>query len=171
MENDEKKVLYAIKHVLLYWKLDSGWNERTMKVLSGSVHWSILFKLFNSSYGSGFLFISVFIVSAKWVPDSDVVVAQNRGNLCIWYNIDLPEKVTMFPVKVRPKWSWNLDFGLCWQLELHIFNPFQGEVVELERGQGTTEVLVRDGVNTLSYTLDESLIEFRTAVDDGNFGR
>ncbi|EDO25896.1 predicted protein, partial [Nematostella vectensis] len=34
-----------------------------------------------------------------WVPLSDVVVAQNRGNLCIWYNIDSPERVTMFPIK------------------------------------------------------------------------
>lgn len=23
----------------------------------------------------------------QWVPDSDVVVAQNRGSLCVWYNI------------------------------------------------------------------------------------
>uniref|UniRef100_A0AAQ5YZD1 Intraflagellar transport 172 n=1 Tax=Amphiprion ocellaris TaxID=80972 RepID=A0AAQ5YZD1_AMPOC len=37
----------------------------------------------------------------RWVPGSDVVVAQNRGNLCIWYSIDSPESVTMFPIKVR----------------------------------------------------------------------
>ena len=37
----------------------------------------------------------------QWVPGSDVVVAQNRGNLCVWYNIDAPERVTMFPMKVR----------------------------------------------------------------------
>ena len=37
----------------------------------------------------------------QWVPLSDVVVAQNRGNLCVWYNIDMPDKVTMFPLKVR----------------------------------------------------------------------
>ena len=36
----------------------------------------------------------------QWVPLSDVVVAQNRGNLCVWYNIDSPERVTMFPIKV-----------------------------------------------------------------------
>ena len=34
------------------------------------------------------------------VPLSDVVVAQNRGNLCVWYNIDSPERVTMFSIKV-----------------------------------------------------------------------
>lgn len=37
----------------------------------------------------------------QWVPGSDVVVAQNRNNLCIWYNIDAPERVTMFPLKVK----------------------------------------------------------------------
>ena len=36
----------------------------------------------------------------QWVPLSDVVVAQNRGNLCVWYNIDSPERVTMFSIKV-----------------------------------------------------------------------
>ena len=36
----------------------------------------------------------------QWVPGSDVVVAQNRGNLCVWYNIEAPEKVNMTPIKV-----------------------------------------------------------------------
>ena len=36
----------------------------------------------------------------QWVPLSDVVVAQNQGTLCIWYNIDNPDKVTTFPIKV-----------------------------------------------------------------------
>ncbi|KAM7445695.1 hypothetical protein ABFA07_005947 [Porites harrisoni] len=81
----------------------------------------------------------------QWVPLSDVVVAQNRGNLCVWYNIDSPERVTMFPIK--------------------------GDIVDLERADGKTEVLVNEGVTTISYTLDEGLIEFGTAVDDGDFPR
>ena len=28
-----------------------------------------------------------FFTYVLWVPDSDVVVSQNRNNLCIWYNI------------------------------------------------------------------------------------
>ena len=35
----------------------------------------------------------------QWVPNSDVVVAQNRGNLCVWYHIEAPEKVTVVPIK------------------------------------------------------------------------
>ncbi|KAH9500287.1 hypothetical protein Btru_073626 [Bulinus truncatus] len=81
----------------------------------------------------------------QWVPGSDVVVAQNRGNLCVWYNIDSPERVTMVPIK--------------------------GDIVDLERKDGRTDVLVSEGVNTVAYTLDEGLIEFGTAVDDGDYAR
>uniref|UniRef100_A0A669PJU1 Intraflagellar transport protein 172 homolog n=1 Tax=Phasianus colchicus TaxID=9054 RepID=A0A669PJU1_PHACC len=81
----------------------------------------------------------------QWVPGSDVVVAQSRNNLCIWYNIDAPERVTMFPLK--------------------------GDVVNLERSDGKTEVIVSEGVNTVSYTLDEGLIEFGTAIDDEDYHR
>ncbi|KAK2546717.1 Intraflagellar transport protein 172-like protein [Acropora cervicornis] len=86
-----------------------------------------------------------YFTYVQWVPLSDVVVAQNRGNLCVWYNIDSPERVTMFPIK--------------------------GDIVDLERSDGKTEVLVNEGVTTISYTLDEGLIEFGTAVDDGDFVR
>ncbi|KAG8430927.1 hypothetical protein GDO86_019734 [Hymenochirus boettgeri] len=81
----------------------------------------------------------------QWVPGSDVVVAQNRSNLCVWYNIDSPERVTMFPIK--------------------------GDIVDLERNEGKTDVIVTEGVNTISYTLDEGLIEFGTAIDDGDHYR
>ena len=35
----------------------------------------------------------------SWVPNSDVVVAQNRSNLCVWYSIEEPDKVTMYQIK------------------------------------------------------------------------
>ncbi|XP_042302841.1 LOW QUALITY PROTEIN: intraflagellar transport protein 172 homolog [Sceloporus undulatus] len=81
----------------------------------------------------------------QWVPGSDVVVAQNRSNLCVWYNIDTPERVTMFPIK--------------------------GDIVDLQRDNGKTEVIVTEGMNTVSYTLDEGLIEFGTAIDDRDYHR
>ncbi|KAJ8009128.1 hypothetical protein DPEC_G00085660 [Dallia pectoralis] len=86
-----------------------------------------------------------FCSYVQWVPASDVVVAQNRGNLCVWYNIDSPERVTMFPLR--------------------------GDIMDLERSNGKTEVIVTEGVNTVSYTLDEGLIEFGTAIDDEDFFR
>ncbi|TRY86956.1 hypothetical protein DNTS_000647 [Danionella cerebrum] len=86
-----------------------------------------------------------FCPYVQWVPGSDVVVAQNRGNLCVWYAIDSPERVTMFPLK--------------------------GDIVDLERSNGKTEVVVTEGVNSVSYTLDEGLIEFGTAIDDGDYYR
>ena len=47
----------------------------------------------------------------------------------------------------------------------------QGDIVEVEKRDGKTEVLVNEGVNNVSYTLDEGLIEFGTATDDGDYGR
>lgn len=81
----------------------------------------------------------------QWVPNSDVVVAQSRNNLCIWYTIQYPEKVTMFPIK--------------------------GDVENIERADGKTEIIVDEGVNTVSYALDESLIEFGTSVEDRDYER
>ncbi|XP_046877770.1 LOW QUALITY PROTEIN: intraflagellar transport protein 172 homolog [Hypomesus transpacificus] len=86
-----------------------------------------------------------FCSYVQWVPGSDVVVGQNRSSLCVWYNIDSPDRVTMIPIK--------------------------GDIVDLERGQGKTEVIVAEGVTNVSYTLDEGLIEFGTAIDDGDYYR
>ncbi|KAM9354646.1 intraflagellar transport protein 172 homolog isoform 1-T1 [Pholidichthys leucotaenia] len=86
-----------------------------------------------------------FCSYVQWVPGSDVVVAQNRGNLCIWYSIDSPESITMFAIK--------------------------GDIIDLKRADGKTDVIVTEGVNTVSYTLDEGLIEFGTTVDDGDYDR
>ena len=47
----------------------------------------------------------------------------------------------------------------------------QGEVMNLERRNGRTEVLVQSGVESVTYTLDEGLIEFGTAIDDRDYQR
>jgi intraflagellar transport protein 172 len=86
-----------------------------------------------------------FCSYVQWVPNSDVVVAQSRGNLCIWYSIDSPSRVTLFPIK--------------------------GEIEDIERAHGKTEVIVDEGVNTVSYTLDEGLIEFGSAVEEKEYDR
>ncbi|CAK4705865.1 hypothetical protein LEN26_010812 [Aphanomyces euteiches] len=76
----------------------------------------------------------------QWVPDSDVVVAQNRTSLYVWYNIRSPDKATIYQIK--------------------------GDVEQIERANNRTEVIVDEGMNTASYQLDESLINFGTAIDD-----
>ena len=81
----------------------------------------------------------------QWVPESDVVVAQNRVDLCVWYSIDSPDRVAVVPIK--------------------------GEVEGIERAAGKTEVIVDEGVNTVAYGLDESLIEFGTAMEDHDYDR
>ena len=41
----------------------------------------------------------------------------------------------------------------------------KGDVEQIERNEGKTEVIVDDGSNTYSYTLEESLIEFGAALE------
>ena len=47
----------------------------------------------------------------------------------------------------------------------------QGDILALERQEGKTEVVVQAGVDTVSYTLDEGLVEFGTAVEDWDYLR
>ena len=49
--------------------------------------------------------------------------------------------------------------------------PIKGDIVEIVREDGKTEVVVQEGQHQLSYELDEALIEFGTAIDDGDFNR
>lgn len=81
----------------------------------------------------------------QWVPKSDVVVSQSRADLCVWYNIDAPEKVTMFPIK--------------------------GDIIDIERTDGKTEVVVDEGMQTTYVALDEALIAFGAAVERRRFER
>eukprot|EP00003_Mantamonas_plastica_P015802 TRINITY_DN2657_c1_g2_i19.p1 TRINITY_DN2657_c1_g2~~TRINITY_DN2657_c1_g2_i19.p1 ORF type:complete len:1260 (+),score=465.50 TRINITY_DN2657_c1_g2_i19:139-3918(+) len=79
----------------------------------------------------------------QWVPGSDVVVAQNRNNLCVWYSIDSPEQVTVFKIK--------------------------GDIVDIVRNGQDTEVFVDEGLTTSRYVLDNTLIGFGTAMEDKDY--
>ncbi|KAF0975063.1 hypothetical protein FDP41_005816 [Naegleria fowleri] len=79
----------------------------------------------------------------QWVPESDVVVAQNRSDLCVWYNIDAPDRVTIVQIK--------------------------GEVVDIIRSDGCTAVLVDEGPGTVNYDLNEGLINFGNAMEDKKY--
>lgn len=82
----------------------------------------------------------------QWVSGSDVVIAQTDDNLAVWYNIDLPEHVT-------------------------IMSYVRGDVYDVVRGDGKTEVYTREGASDHVYPLDEGLVEFGTALNDCDFGR
>ena len=49
--------------------------------------------------------------------------------------------------------------------------PLQGDIVDIEREGKKTVVLVNEGLSTVSYALDDQLIEFGTAIDDGDYLR
>ena len=86
-----------------------------------------------------------FCTYVQWVPNSDVVVAQNRNNLCVWYNINAPDQVTLQNIK--------------------------GDVEDIERIDGRTVVIVDEGLAQAEYPLDEPLIMFGTAIDDHDLFR
>ncbi|KAL1129294.1 hypothetical protein AAG570_013823, partial [Ranatra chinensis] len=81
----------------------------------------------------------------QWVTGSDVAVAQSRNNACVWYNIDTPDRITTFAIR--------------------------GEIIDVVRQDGKTEILTQEGTHQLGYELDEGLVEFGTAVHDSDFGR
>eukprot|EP01022_Parablepharisma_sp_SALTPOND_P020315 TRINITY_DN365_c0_g1_i1.p1 TRINITY_DN365_c0_g1~~TRINITY_DN365_c0_g1_i1.p1 ORF type:complete len:1766 (-),score=259.62 TRINITY_DN365_c0_g1_i1:1103-6400(-) len=82
-----------------------------------------------------------FCSYVNWVPGTDVVVAQNKNTLCVWYSIDQPDKVTMYTIK--------------------------GDVEGIEKVEGKTSVVVDCGNSSISYPLDENLIKFGMAVEKG----
>eukprot|EP00927_Polykrikos_kofoidii_P024133 TRINITY_DN22013_c0_g1_i2.p1 TRINITY_DN22013_c0_g1~~TRINITY_DN22013_c0_g1_i2.p1 ORF type:complete len:1608 (-),score=419.80 TRINITY_DN22013_c0_g1_i2:44-4867(-) len=81
----------------------------------------------------------------QWVPDSDVVVAQNRGQLCVWYSINAPDRVTLHEIK--------------------------GNIEDIERTNGRTCVIVDEGVNMVEYELDEGLISFGSCLERGQYAK
>ena len=87
----------------------------------------------------------------QWIPNSEVLVAQERKNLCVWYNVDDPDKVKIIPVK--------------------------GDVQEIRKKEGKTEVIVEESGtnsgygNTQTYLLDDALIGFSTAIDDNDLNK
>lgn len=83
-----------------------------------------------------------FCTYVQWVPGSDVIVAQNRASLCVWYNVAAPDQITIIPIK--------------------------GDVDDIERSAGRTDVIVDEGSSQAVYPLDEALINFGTAMDDHN---
>jgi len=66
----------------------------------------------------------------RWVPDSEVIVAENRNNLCVWYSSECPDKVNMYPIN--------------------------GVVSDLKRSPGKTEVTIQEGHNETPFLLDNS---------------
>jgi len=81
----------------------------------------------------------------QWVPDSDVVVAQNRGQLCVWYSINAPDRVTLHEIK--------------------------GDIEDIERSNGRTCVIVDEGVEMVEYELDEALISFGSCLERMHYAK
>ncbi|KAM3727543.1 Intraflagellar transport protein [Dirofilaria immitis] len=81
----------------------------------------------------------------QWVPKSDVIVAQSNDQLCIWYQAENPDEMVMIPIK--------------------------GEIETVLRDESRTEVIVEEANEKVAYELDQTLIEFASAIDRLDFGR
>ena len=88
--------------------------------------------VYNTQYPALFL-IYYNTPILQWVHGSDVVVAQSREQLCVWYNIDVPDRITTTAIK--------------------------GEVTDVERADGKTEVLGGFG---LTYSVRVKVCYTRT---------
>lgn len=76
-----------------------------------------------------------------------MVVAQNRGNLCVWYNIEDPDKVVIYNIANK------------------------GDVVGIERASGKTSVIVEDGSQNVYFELDEYMINFGYYLERKNLNK
>jgi len=81
----------------------------------------------------------------QWIPGSDVVVAQSKHLLKIWYNLDTPEQ--------------------CHEIEI------KGQALDVIKEEKRTYVSVLQGTATVQVPLDEDRIEFVTAIEAGDLIR
>lgn len=82
----------------------------------------------------------------EWVAGTDVIVAQSPSLLHVWYHADSSDKVQTSDIR--------------------------GEVLEVVKDpSGRTVVRIQDGNLTTEVALDDQLIEFGTAIEDGDLIR
>lgn len=83
-----------------------------------------------------------FCSYVQWVPLSDVIVAQNKNTMCIWYTLSNPDRMTKREIK--------------------------GDIETIDRKNNHTDVIVFDGENYIAEPLNEGLIGFGIAIEDGD---
>ncbi|VDM13436.1 unnamed protein product [Wuchereria bancrofti] len=83
----------------------------------------------------------------QWVPNSDAIVAQSIDQLCVWYQAENPDEVKMVMI------------------------PIKGEIETVLRDESRTEVIVEEANEKVAYELDQTLIEFASAIDRFDFAR
>jgi intraflagellar transport protein 172 len=86
-----------------------------------------------------------FCTFVSWVPQSDVIVAQSQGSLCVWYNPNQSSAFTIIPIK--------------------------GQIEAIERQQGSIRVVLDEGSIKNYIELDRRQIDFNTSIQDRDYGR
>lgn len=74
-----------------------------------------------------------------------MIVAQSKKTIRIWYNLDTPE--------------------------ISVDTETRGLVVDVVKENGKSLIIIKDGSTTQEIELDQSRIEFTTAIESGDLGR
>ena len=85
----------------------------------------------------------------QWVPQSDVVVAQSRENLCVWYSINTPDRVSMFPIKGEARLRRPIKYG-AGELIIAVYGSRQGGHIVREPVHVAQHQHTRQGVPSVS---------------------
>lgn len=71
----------------------------------------------------------------QWVPGSDVVVAQSRNNLCVWYSVKDPDRWALVAFMTRDaSWPYHASSLLqcCMPTQVCICSPFSPSCVSIQ---------------------------------------
>jgi intraflagellar transport protein 172 len=100
--------------------------------------------LYNITEGKKYILLN-FCSFVQWIPDTQVLVAQENKNLCIWYHIEDISNIKTIGIK--------------------------GNIEEIRRKDNKTEVLVEEGSETQIYLLDNNLINLNEAIEIGDLAK
>ena len=156
VKNDEKRYISYLldRQTISILNLNTRINETTIdhdaKIVSLAFNTNANKLLFRDSRKALFLYDLInnekqtllgFCGFFKWVPESDVIVAQSKENLNIWYSSDSPDKKTTINIK--------------------------GTAIAIKTGK-TTSVTVIDNHIEKNIELDNLLIKFGFAIENKN---
>jgi intraflagellar transport protein 172 len=97
--------------------------------------------LYNITEKKKFILLN-FCNFVQWIPDTQVLVAQENKNLSIWYNIEDISNIKTITVK--------------------------GNIEEIKKKDNKTEVLVEEGSEMSVYLLDNNLISLNEAIEQND---
>ena len=114
----------------------------------------------------------------QWIPDSDVIVAQSKNKMYVWYNINSINQVNMitlfFLIDLMQSYLIQVLFSQLFgdHVKLKVSTvDVNGEIEGIERVNDRTDVIINEDGSMVTHPLSEELINFTTALQDGNMNK